>query len=313
MSGPVRSEDVPPTPAGSADAPAAAVEVTDSHEAVVGSTRVLRALPRRARRTIGAWCFADHMTPTSVTGDGGGLDIGPHPHIGLQTVTWLVAGELLHTDSVGSEQLIRPGQLNLMTAGRGVAHAEQTPKAFRGTVHGMQLWVALPERTRHGEPAFEHHAELPVVELEHATGTVVIGAFGGAASPARRDTDHLGVELALRPGSSTVGLDASHEHGLVVMDGAVALDGHADPPLTPGHLAYLAPGRDELTISVDEPTRALLLGGTPFESPVLMWWNYVARDRAEIDDAVADWNAAADRFGVVASPLARIPSPLPLW
>jgi redox-sensitive bicupin YhaK (pirin superfamily) len=219
MSGPVRSEDVPPTTGAPAVPTPTAVEVTESHEAEVGATRVLRALPRRSRRTIGAWCFADHMTPSTVSAAGGGLDIGPHPHIGLQTVTWLAAGELLHTDSVGSEQLIRPGQLNLMTAGRGVAHAEQTPRSFRGPVHGMQLWVALPERTRHDDPAFEHHAELPGVELDRSTATVLIGSFAGAESPARRDTDHLGVELLLRPGASTVPLTAAHEHGLVVMEG----------------------------------------------------------------------------------------------
>src|SRR3954463_12133384 len=158
MSGPVSAADVPaddrkPNPASSGTA----VEITDSRVADVGGFTVRRALPQRARRTVGAWCFVDHMGPGQVTPEQG-LDIGPHPHIGLQTVTWLLRGEVLHRDSLGSEQVIRPGQLNLMTAGYGVAHAEETTGLHTGALHGVQFWVAQPSGTRNASPAFEHHA-----------------------------------------------------------------------------------------------------------------------------------------------------------
>jgi redox-sensitive bicupin YhaK (pirin superfamily) len=202
MSGPVATADAPPTePRASAVAPAC-VEITASRIADVGRMPVRRALPRRERRTVGPWCFADHMGPAPVT-ETSGLDIGPHPHTGLQTVTWLLAGEVLHRDSLGSEQVIRAGQLNLMTAGHGVAHSEEATGHYRGQVHGAQLWVAQPERTRHGPAAFEHHPGLPEAELDNAVGTVLVGSFAGAASPARRDSELVGVDVALRPGAAT--------------------------------------------------------------------------------------------------------------
>ena len=159
---------------------------------MVGSLTVQRALPRRGRRTVGSWCFADVMGPA----DAAAVGIGPHPHIGLQTVTWLLAGELLHLDSLGSEQPIRPGQLNLMTAGHGVAHAEESPGSR--PLHGIQLWIAQPEATRHDEPAFEHHADLPGTELPGCEVTVLVGDLAGARSPARCDTEHVGAELRLQ-------------------------------------------------------------------------------------------------------------------
>ena len=308
MSGPVTTRDVPPD----GDHPTAdppEVEVTESREAQVGVFTVRRALPRRGRRTVGAWCFVDHMGPAQVTEDRG-IDVGPHPHIGLQTATWLLEGEGLHRDSVGSEQVLRPGQLNLMTAGRGVSHSEEATGTYRGTLHGVQLWIAQPEETRHGDPAFEHHAELPRIELDRGDATVVIGTFGGARSPARRDTDHLGVDLDLRAGTTTVPLDPAHEHAVVLFDGAVAID---DRSIRPGNLAYLGLGRDELDLHADDGARALLIGGVPFPEPVLMWWNYVARTQAEITDAHRSWTAGDERFGTVASPLARIDTGPPPW
>ena len=238
------------------------------------------------------------------------MRVGPHPHIGLQTVTWLIDGEVVHRDSIGSEQSIRPGQLNLMSAGWGVAHAEETPMNYRGRLHGVQLWIAQPERTRNGPPAFEHHPELPRVELGGATATVIVGAVGGAVSPARRDTETVGVELELRVGRTVVPVEAAHEYALVVLDGAVAVDGHV---VAADQLAYLGTGRSEIVVTVTSPVRALLVGGEPFEARPLMWWNFVARDREEIDAAYADWQAGDERFGDVASSLAAIPAPSPLW
>ncbi len=287
------------------------VELTPSRDAEVGGVPVRRALPRRARRTVGAWCFADHFGPVAVDPGAPGMEIGPHPHTGLHTVTWLVSGELLHRDSLGSEQPIRPGQLNLMTAGHGVAHAEETPVAAAAAglgQHGIQLWVAQPSSTRHGPAAFEHHAELPTVGLAGGRATVLVGELAGtgAVSPARRDTPLVGAELVLAAGGA-VPLDPGFEHALVVLEGALAVEGAA---VAPGTLAYLGQGRDGVVLDpTGDGARALLLGGAPFGEDIVMGWNFVARSRDEIDRAAADWNAGSDRFGVVASGLPRIPAP----
>ena len=316
MSGPVDVADTPASPEADGPEPATEpVEVIEGRRTTVGSMPVRRVLPRRTRRTVGAWCFVDHMGPLAVSGPGG-VDIGPHPHMGLHTVTWLVAGELLHHDSLGSEQEIRPGQLNLMSAGNGIAHAEESTTGYIGDVHGVQLWIAQPERTRHGQPAFEHHGELPQVSTGAGTATVLVGSFSGATSPARADTALVGVEAVLPAGVSTLPLEPSYEHGVVVLSGAASID---DARVTPGRLAYLSPGRDELSVTIAEETRLLLLGGEPFTEEILIWWNYVARTQDEIDAAGQEWNAQisdnrSGRFGrPVVSGLHTIPSPVPPW
>jgi redox-sensitive bicupin YhaK (pirin superfamily) len=321
VSGPVSSADAAPRPSAAdqtGDEPGV-IEILDSRETTVGRLRVRRALPRRAHRTVGAWCFADHMGPADVTEEQG-VDIGPHPHMGLQTVTWLVAGEVLHRDSLGSEQVVRAGQLNLMTAGRGVAHAEEATGRYRGSLHGIQLWVAQPDRTRMGEAAFEHHASLPGVDLDNGEAVVIVGDFAGVVSPARRDTDHFGADLTLG-GPATLPLRADSEHALVVLSGAVELEGR---PVEPGQLAFLGPGRSDVGLrAVGGQARVLLLGGVPFPEPVFMWWNFVARSATEVDEAYRQWQAGdgdgggegdeGGRFGAVASRLARIPAPPPAW
>jgi redox-sensitive bicupin YhaK (pirin superfamily) len=318
MSGPVRAEDALPVEQEPVAAGHVTLEVTPAREAQVGGIRVRRSLPRRSRRTVGAWCFADHLGPVSVTEDQS-VDIAPHPHIGLQTVTWLLAGELLHRDSLGSEQIIRPGQLNLMTAGRGVSHSEEAPGRLRHQeLHGIQLWVAQPDATRNGPAAFEHHAQLPQLELDGAVATVLVGDFDGARSPARRDTEHVGVDLALRSGPTVLPLHPGFEYALVVLHGSVTVGTGAVEPggagtVEPGQLGYLGDGRDQVTLSAGTPARLLLLGGVPFGEPVLMWWNFVARTREEIDRAYEHWQSKDERFGSVGSPLPRIPAPVPMW
>ena len=284
------------------------VDVRPSRETVVGDTRVRRALPQRGRRTVGAWCFVDHMGPVPAGLTPGG--IGPHPHTGLHTVTWLVQGELLHRDSLGSEQAIRPGQLNLMTAGHGVSHAEEPTGRHGDGLHGVQLWVAQPEATRHDGPAFEHHSTLPQVELGAARATVLVGALADATSPARRDTELVGVDLRLAVGSAELPLVPSFEHALVVLEGAVRVGART---VSPGQLAYLGPGREELGISAAGETRLLLVGGAPFESHVTMWWNFVGRSRDEVGEAGRQWNAGSDRFGDTGSSMARVPAPPEPW
>jgi redox-sensitive bicupin YhaK (pirin superfamily) len=321
MSGPVVGEDQAGIPAEETTGTSGprAVEITDGRAQTVGAIPVRRTLPIRSRRTVGAWCFVDHLGPLAVAPDasqGGarGVDVGPHPHTGLHTVTWLLAGEVRHLDSLGSEQVIRPGQLNLMTAGHGVVHAEEGTD-YRGPLHGAQLWVAQPEATRDGPAAFEHHAEVPVAEVGGpgglAVAAVLLGEFAGVTSPARRDTELTGVDLDLRPGRAVLPLRPGFEYALVVLEGAVKVAG--GPVARPGQLAYLGLGRDELALDVAEPARALLLGGLPFPEPVLMWWNFVARTRAELTAAVEQWAGHDERFGPVASALDRIPAPPPPW
>jgi len=287
------------------------VEVGEGRLTTVGGTPVQRLLPQRARRTIGAWCFVDHFGPADVPE--AAMRVGPHPHIGLQTVTWVLDGEVVHHDSLGSEQLIKPGQLNLMTAGRGVAHAEETPAGASGRLHGLQLWVAQPEETRSGAAAFEHHSALPEVEAGGVAASVLVGELAGVASPARTDSPLVGADLVVR-GPATLPLDPRFEHGVAVVDGPLLVDGTA---VAPGAFAYLAPGRAEVGLEPAAggatPARALLLGGVPFEEPILMWWNFVARSRDEMVEARQDWEAGSDRFGPVETGLGRIPAPPPLW
>jgi quercetin 2,3-dioxygenase len=312
VSGPVAIEDVDPS--GSIDPAAAPTTViTPTRETEVGGLRVRRALPRRERRTVGAWCFVDHAGPAQVS-ETATFDVAPHPHVGLQTVTWLLAGEIVHHDSLGSEQVIRPGQLNLMTAGNGVAHSEEHTGTYRGDLHAVQLWVAQPGATREGVAAFEHHPELPKLALGPGSiATVLVGELGDGASPARRDTDHAGVDLDLRPGRTPVPLRPDCEYALVVLAGAVLIDDDGDRGLEPGHLAYLGTGRHEVQLTSREGARALLLGGAPFPEPILMWWNFVARTEQEISEAHRDWSGHSPRFGPVASSLSRTEVGPPPW
>ena len=238
------------------------------------------------------------------------MSIGPHPHTGLHTVTWLLEGELTHHDSLGSEQLIRPGELNLMTAGHGVAHAEEAPTTYTGGAHGVQLWVAQPESTRHGAAAFEHHASLPHMDIGGGVGTVLIGTFGDVTSAARADTPMVGVDVVLDAGSHVLPLRHDFEYAFVVLEGALSIDTDV---LEPGNLGYLGMHRDEIAVDTVERTRALLLGGEPFEGPILMWWNFVARTRDEVDLATKEWNDGNERFGSVHSGLDRIPAPGTPW
>ena len=280
-----------------AQAPGA--ELTEARVARVGDMTVRRLLPLRLRRSVGAWCFVDHYGPMSVDGVTG-MRVPPHPHIGLQTVTWLISGNVLHRDSLGSEQVIRPGQLNLMTAGRGIAHSEESPAEHDPSLHGVQLWVALPDASRHTEPAFAHHAELPATGIGGFEVTVFAGSLGGARSPARCELgpDDLG-EHPRRDASGSLPLAASHEHVIFVATGSARVDGAPDATvLRPGQLLYLDTGREQVGVSAAAGRRLFLLGGVPLGEQLVMWWNLVARTPEEIEAAVADWRAG--RFGTVA-------------
>lgn len=259
--------------------------------------RVDRVLPQRELPTVGAWCFLDSFGPHEER-----MRVLPHPHIGLQTVTWPLAGEIHHRDSLGTDVMVRPGQLNLMTAGRGVAHSEFSVSG--GRLHGLQLWVALPAAAAAMEAAFEQHVDLPVYVGDGVTATVLMGTLGDHTSPATTHTPLVGADLTIT-GTASLPVRADHEHAvLAVSDVAVA-----GVTLRKGQLLYLAPGVAEVTLSAQRG-RALLLGGEPFPDDLVMWWNFVGRSHEEIAEARVEWEAAADRFGAVAGHEgARIPAP----
>lgn len=266
------------------------------HDVPLGRyTTVRRLLPQRQRRLVGAWCFVDHFGPDDVTGRPG-MQVPPHPHTGLQTVTWLADGEILHRDSLGNEQTIVPGQLNLMTSGHGIAHSEQSPPDHPPRMHGLQLWVALPGEARHCQARFEHHAAVPVLTDGAATVTVVVGEFDAVRSPALVHTPLVAVEVLLAgPGRHRLPLSPEFEHGVLAMSGAADVAG---VPLSPGALLYLGLGRSEVIIESAGPARLFLLGGEPFDEPLVMWWNFVGRSHDEIVQAREDWMAGR-RFGPV--------------
>ncbi|MEU8759613.1 pirin family protein [Streptomyces sp. NPDC048659] len=286
------------------------VQVLTARDVPLGGPRAMtvrRTLPQRARTLIGAWCFADHYGPDRVA-ESGGMDVAPHPHTGLATVSWLFAGEIEHRDSLGTHAFVRPGEINLMTGGHGIAHTEvSTPDTTE--LHGVQLWVALPEAHRHAPRAFQHHAPRPV-RVDGAELRVFLGTLAGDTSPVGTFTPLLGAEVLLDAGASvTLEVDPEFEHGLLVDEGDVRFEGAA---LKPAELGYAAPGRTALTLVNDSArtARTVLLGGTPFEEEIVMWWNFIGRDHQDVVEAREEWERASDRFGEVPGyPGDRLPAP----
>jgi quercetin 2,3-dioxygenase len=273
------------------------LDLLPGKEVILGeSTRVRRLLPTLGRRMVGAWAFVDHYGPDDIS-DGAGMQVAPHPHTGLQTVSWLLEGEVHHRDSLGSDVQFGPGQLALMTAGHGIAHAEQSPVAHPRFLHGAQLWVALPDAHRETAPAFAHHATLPGWTSDGLTTTVLMGSFGGATSPGTAYTLLVGVDLDVAAGAEVeVPLEPDFEYGLLASSGSVSVEG---APLERGAMLYLGTGRSSLRLSAADASRLLLLGGEPFEEHLVMWWNFVGRTGEEIADYAEQWNAESARFGAV--------------
>lgn len=284
----------------------AALERLEARSTEIGGGLLIRrALPNRHRRTVGAWCFLDHAGPIEFGADGG-MHVGPHPHIGLQTFTWLIEGEVVHRDSLGNEQLITPGQVNLMTAGSGIAHAEDSAPGG-GRLHAAQLWIALPEHARHRAPAFRNYPHLPLIERGGFSVRVLAGSAWGETSPAEVYSPLIGLDLASAGRAALdLPLEPAFEHAALVLAGTASVGGEA---LAPGTLLYLGTGREAVTLQAEVPARVLLVGGTPFGEEILVWWNFVARTRAEIAAATSDWNAGR-RFGPVhGSPAPRLIAP----
>ncbi len=283
-----------------------------SREVPLGGPRAMtvrRTLPQRQRSMIGAWCFVDHYGPDDVASTGG-MDVPPHPHTGLQTVSWLFTGEIEHRDSLGSHAMVRPGELNLMTGGYGIAHSEVSTPATT-TLHGVQLWLALPDSARDAPRDFVHHAPAEV-RLEGGTARVFLGSLAGETSPVHTFTPLLGAEVLLEPGAEVVlPVNAAFEHGVLVDVGPVRL---GDAKLARAELGYVDVGADQLVLGNDtaEPARVVVLGGEPFGEQIVMWWNFVARTHEEIVACREAWESESERFGRVEGYVGRterIPAP----
>ncbi|MEU5687631.1 pirin [Streptomyces venezuelae] len=259
------------------------------------STEVRRLLPNLGRRMVGAWCFVDHYGPDDIA-DEPGMQVPPHPHMGLQTVSWLHDGEVLHRDSTGSVQTVRPRELGLMTSGRAISHSEESPRSHARFLHGAQLWVALPDSDRHTAPHFEHHADLPQITSPGLTATLLLGTLDGSTSPGTTYTPILGADLALSRGADVrLPLERDFEYAVLAMSGETHVDG---VPVLPGSMLYLGCGRTDLSLRAESDAGLMLLGGEPFEEELVMWWNFVGRTNEDIARARADW-MNGDRFGAV--------------
>lgn len=318
------AEDVQHASAG--DGPRALLlEARDVPLGGVRAMEVRRILPHRELPMVGAWCFLDRFGPQEAL-----MRVEPHPHIGLQTVTWPFVGEVHHRDSVGSDVVVTRGELNLMTSGAGISHSEYSVGEHPIPLDALQLWIALPENRRHGAPSFERHTALPTLDLASpegapaGTATVVMGELAGTTSPASAFTPLVGAEIVVPAGSTVrIPLRREWEYALV---GAFATAevrtetgtdasgaGDADSPaapLGPHELLYLGVGRDHVDVTAAEPATLFLLGGEPFESDLVMWWNFVGRTHDEIVEARDAWEAGSARFGhVVEHGDERVPAP----
>jgi quercetin 2,3-dioxygenase len=289
------------------------LELLKPRDVLLGrTTRVRRLLPHKTHRMVGAWCFVDHYGPDDLRARvdhydspaSQGMLVPPHPHTGLQTVSWLFDGEVQHRDSIGSEAMVRPGELNIMTAGDGIAHSEVSLPGGAPILHGAQLWVALPDSVRStATPAFHRYADLPVVTLDGGKATVMVGTVAGVTSPAPTYTPLVGAELTVEPGRTvTLPLTPDFEYAVLVVDGPMRIG-----DLTPdrGDMVYLGADRGSVELTaVGDAGRCLVLGGEPFEEQLVMWWNFIGRSHADIVQARADWMAAIaaggnDRFAMV--------------
>lgn len=303
------TDNNPPASNNTPPAPANGIQRIPARPAEVGGIPIHRLLPFRLRRTIGAWCFLDHAGPSTFA-PGHGMRVGPHPHIGLQTFTWMLKGEVLHRDSLGNVQIIRPGQVNLMTAGRGISHTEEClPQET--TLHTAQLWIALPPEAADCEPAFHHHPVMPTWQQAGCTVTLLAGTTQGHTAPTRVYTPLLGMDITSALGGELVlPVDPDFEHGLLALEGAIIVN---DESFAIHELAYLAPGQNELRLRLSPGCRVIVLGGTPNEHETLIWWNFVGHSKEAIAQAQHDWEAGSERFGQVTGfdGPALMPPPLP--
>lgn len=277
------------------------------HNRDLGGFSVKRVLPAIERRMVGPFVFFDQMGP-SVFDPGTGIDVRPHPHIGLATVTYLFEGEVLHRDTLGSVQEIRPGEINWMTAGSGIAHSERTGPAVRsagGKLAGIQSWVALPKDDEETAPGFVHHgaAALPIIAAEGKHVRLLIGAAFGARSPVHTFSETLYADVALDAGARLAVPHEPEERALYLVEGTAMI---ANEEFAPGRLLVLRPA-SEIVVTARSPVRLMLLGGAPLDGPRHIWWNFVSSSRDRIEQAKADWQAG--RFPAVPGESDFIPLP----
>jgi len=285
----------------------ASLTILKPHVKDLGGITVKRVLPGYPNKMIGPFIFFDHMGPASF-GPGEGIDVRPHPHIGLATVTYLFDGTIVHRDTLGTVQPINPGDVNWMTAGEGIAHSERTPDDLRQTgssLHGIQIWVALPKENEFVSPAFEHTSvdDLPTIALPGVTMRVIAGSAFGKTSPVTTFSELFYVAVELDAGAS-LSVPAEHEERAVyAIDGTVTVDGQA---LAEQHMAVL-PREQAITITAQTQARVMLLGGKPLDGDRFIWWNFVASSRDAISAAKERWRE--QRFGKIPDETEWIPLP----
>jgi redox-sensitive bicupin YhaK (pirin superfamily) len=273
----------------------------------LGGFAVRRALPSAERRNIGPFVFFDQMGPAELA-PGSGIDVRPHPHIGLATVTYLFQGTIVHRDSLGSVQAIEPGAVNWMTAGRGIVHSERSDNELRERrqkLYGLQIWVALPRRYEETDPDFTHYAAdlLPQIDGEGKTVRVIAGSLFGKASPVKTFSKLFYGDTVCRPGASLLLNNEYEERGIYLLEGDVDIHGQR---FEPGRLLVFSSG-DEITIKAVSAARFVLFGGEPLDSPRHLWWNFVSSSRARIEQAKSDWKNG--RFARVPGDSEFIPLP----
>ena len=254
--------------------------------ALVGDNiKIRRALPHHDRKTIGAWCFLDHFGPVDLTNTEG-LRIGPHPHIGLQTFTYPLVGEILHRDSLGSKQIIQAGQVNLMAAGKGISHSEESlPDTL---LHGVQLWIALPDNVRHMDPNFIHYENIPSLHFDNLQINILAGEFADAESPVKVYTPLVALELiAMEDATTTLSLNPKFEYGILPLIGNIEI---ANELVDMDTLLYLPCGKPNTQVHIKKGSRILIIGGEPFKEDIIIWWNFVARTKEEMIEATNAWN-----------------------
>lgn len=272
------------------------IELFELRTAMIGENfPIKRAIPQKKLRNIGHWVFLDHAGPTLFKGDEN-VDVGPHPHIGLQTFTWMLEGEIIHNDSLGNDQIIRPYQINLMTGGNGIAHTELS-HPDSPSLHLAQLWIALPREKEAIAPDFKHYSTIPKIEHEDHEIHLLVGDFEEQQSPVEVHSPLSAIDIrATQDTTITITLNPEFEYGLLPLEGEISIAGAAKADIDADAFVYLSAGKASLEVTFKKGSRILLIGGEPLDQPPLMWWNFVAWEQETIEKAITDWNNESDRF-----------------
>ncbi|KGQ35167.1 quercetin 2,3-dioxygenase [Gallibacterium anatis] len=281
----------------------------------VGGIPVARLLPQNKHRTVGAWCFLDHAGPATFSQENKGMQVGLHPHTNLQTFTWMLEGEVWHQDSLGNRQLIRPKQVNLMTAGtgnqRGISHTEQTPAGVKN-LHAVQLWIALP-MNQEIEPNFEHYPQLPEWSDQGIDYILTTGSYQGRQAPTSQFSPLVGVDMCFQQAQAfEIECQDKFEYAILVINGTIKINGERYAKDEIAILSDCAAAQEELTLWAEQGTHIMLLGGEPLPHPTVIWWNFVADKVEDLEQAVNDWNNQHPRFGTIdlqGTELSRLTAP----